>query len=54
MIWSWWYVPIAMLGLALVLAPAIGAIWARTEDEPYRPRTPRARYWRWLRGRRSP
>lgn len=57
MTWSWWYVPIALFGLGLVLAPVIGAAWAKVEmpmPEDQRPRTWQAVWWRWVRGRRSP
>lgn len=54
MTWSWWYVPITVFGLGLLAAPAVGAAWARAEDESYAPRTVRAAYWLWVRGRRSP
>jgi hypothetical protein len=26
---TWWLVPIAVLGIALILAPVVGAWWAR-------------------------
>lgn len=55
--WTWGLAPIILLGLLLILAPAIGAIWAQAEHpmpEDTAPRTLRARYWRWVRGRRSP
>jgi hypothetical protein len=33
-VWGWWMVPFAVVGLALVFAPVIGDLWARD----FRPR----------------
>lgn len=60
MTFSWWLVPIIVAGVALILAPMIGAWWARgdmpmPEDRPNETlRSLRALYWRYIRGRRSP
>jgi hypothetical protein len=60
MTFTWWLVPVVVLGILLVLAIPIGAIWAQRdmpmpEDRPSETwRSVRAMYWCWLRGRRSP
>lgn len=29
MTWTWWHVPLIALGIVLIVAPAIGGLWAR-------------------------
>lgn len=38
MTFSWWLVPIIVAGVALILAPMIGAWWARREFWTHCPR----------------